>query len=189
MIRILIAAIDKNRGMGQSKSLSGLPWHIPNEMAYFRNITKGNGIEGKYALVMGSVTYKKILSLKNGGAEVDLETSEPLKMKGRDVLLLSSKNYENHKTFKTLEEISGYDALFICGGLKVYDYAIKNGLVDYILLSKIKQSFECDAFMGEIEQGMELIDTISFDEFDVLAYKANKKVESNLFNQLLSTLK
>lgn len=188
MIRILIVAIDKNRGMGKSSSPSGLPWYVPEEMAYFKEMTKGNGVIGKYALVMGRTTYEKILAMKNKVDTVDLSIAAPLKMKDREVFLLSSKDYPNHKCVRKIEDIKGFDALFICGGVKVYSSAIENDLVDFVLLSKIKESYDCDAFLPEFEQNMPEISRVYREKFDIIAYQANKNADTKLFIELISNL-
>ncbi|MDE6708156.1 MAG: dihydrofolate reductase, partial [Oscillospiraceae bacterium] len=47
----IIAAVAKNRVIGND---GHIPWHIPEDMAYFKNLTTGN------IIIMGRKTYEEI---------------------------------------------------------------------------------------------------------------------------------
>ena len=50
----MIAAIGKNRELGQTKSVTGLPWHIPEDTRYFRDTTRG------HCVIMGQKTFEAL---------------------------------------------------------------------------------------------------------------------------------
>ena len=188
MIRVLIMAMDEKRGIGSSESLSGLPWHIPAETAYFKKMTQGNGVKGKFAVVMGRSTYARILSLREKRDVSDITLCRPLAMSGRDVYLLSANDYFPHKTVRSIEEITEYDALFICGGKQAYQTAIADKVVDFALISQVKGVYRSDVFMPVFEDGMRFLKAFSFPDFTVRAYKANAKADDALFDEMLSFL-
>ena len=50
----IIVAMDKNRGIGLNNQL---PWSFKEDIAYFKNLTKG---AGNNAIIMGKNTYHSI---------------------------------------------------------------------------------------------------------------------------------
>ena len=186
----MILAMDEKRGIGSSSSLSGLPWHIPAETAYFKKMTQGNGVKGKFAVVMGRTTYARILSLREKRAVDDIAACRPLVMPGRDVYLLSADDDDcpGHNTVHSLKEITGYDALFICGGKQAYLTSLAAGLVDFALVSYVKGVYDSDVFMPVFEDKMPLLKTVPFDGFTVRAYRANDGADDTLFSEMLSFL-
>lgn len=50
----MIAAIGKNRELGQTKSATGLPWNIPEDTRYFRDTTRG------HCVIMGQKTFEAL---------------------------------------------------------------------------------------------------------------------------------
>ena len=47
----LIAAMDRNRLIGKDNDL---PWHLPQDLKYFKEVTKG------HAVIMGRKTFESI---------------------------------------------------------------------------------------------------------------------------------
>jgi len=185
----MIMAMDEKRGIGAKSSLSGLPWHIPAEIAYFKKMTQGNGVKGKFAVVMGKTTYARILSLREKRDVSDITECKPLIMPGRDVYLLAADgDFPPHRTVHSIKEIAGYDALFICGGKQAYLTSLADGLADFVLVSHIKGEYQSDVFMPVFEDNMKLLKTVSFADFTVNAYKANPVADDELFSEMLSFL-
>jgi len=79
----LIAAMDKNGLIGNNNTI---PWHIPNDLAYFRRTTWGK------TFIMGRKTYESI--------------GKPLPNR-ENVILTTNKNYwvKVCKVFNSIKDI------------------------------------------------------------------------------------
>jgi dihydrofolate reductase len=54
------------------------------------------------------------------------------------------------KIFKSLENvIREYDDFWIIGGAQLYNYALKNNLADYILITHIRKNYNADKFINK----------------------------------------
>jgi len=154
MILALIAAHDDNLVIGKD---GDLPWHIPGDLAYFKNMTKG------YPLVMGRKTYQSI------GAK-------PLK--GRENIVISrSASWDNVTVFSSLEEALDYlkdrELVYIGGGSGIYIDTIE--IADRLVLTHVKGDHDGDTYFPEYRDGIGSIwkevfredhDTHSFITFD-----------------------
>lgn len=176
MLKIMVVAIEDNYGIGSSKSVTGLPWDNKDEMKHFVKTTKGNNVPGKYAMVMGEVTYRKILSskLKTTFERTNLYTANPLRFEGRDVFVLTEKSYPGHMCVNDIDKIQGYDVLFVCGGKMVYNDCISLKMADGIIVSRIKGSFDCDTAIIPFEKGMHLLYRDDRGSFVVEMWAYNK---------------
>ena len=139
----MIVAFCKNRGMGfQNK----LPWHIPNELKYFkRKTTKGDN----NVVIMGKNTWESL-------------PKKPLPK--RDNLILSTKLNINQnkpknnyvKSFSSISDIEEfcdtqkYDEIWIIGGAQIYNTFIESKKVNKIYATLIHDNFDCDCFFPEI---------------------------------------
>ena len=127
---ILIAAMAQNRVIGYKNTI---PWHIPEEMQFFKKTTIG------HAVIMGRRTYESI--------------GCPLTKRFNVVL---SRNSDFHipeaRIAKNLDEAieccSNHQKVFIIGGASIYKEAIK--AADSILLSVLNDEYEGDAFFPQI---------------------------------------
>jgi len=131
----IIVAVAENNCIGSDNSL---PWHIPQDLARFRELTMGKTV------IMGAKTY---LSLKR-----------PLK--GREMIVLTS-DISRYKpvsgvTFHTnAEEIfmvykNRRDEAFVIGGAEIYKIALP--LCDKLYITEILAAFDGDTFFPEINQ-------------------------------------
>jgi len=105
----LIAALDEDGAIGKGNTL---PWHIPEDLAWFKQKTKG------HSLVMGRRCWESI-------------GCRPLP--GRPTVVLSRNpdlHYENAKVYGTIEHaiaharVLGEQPPFICGGADIYAAAM-----------------------------------------------------------------
>ncbi len=132
---ILIAAVDKNWGIGKNNELLT---HIPADQKFFRETTTGN------VVVMGRKTLE---SFPKG---------EPLKNRTNIVL---SGNREYKKTGVSifndldslLKELEKYekDSVFCIGGATVYKELLP--FCDKALITKIDEAYEADAFFPDLD--------------------------------------
>jgi dihydrofolate reductase len=134
MIISLIAAIGKNRTIGKN---NGLPWHLPADLKFFKQITLG------HHLLMGRKTYDTL--------EQDL--------KGRKIIIISHngslKATEGCIVAGSLEkgihlaEEAGESELFIAGGGTIYKQALD--IADKMYLTEIEGEFKGDVHFPDYD--------------------------------------
>jgi dihydrofolate reductase len=136
--RILIAAIDKDGGIGKD---GYMPWHYPEDLKLFMRLTIGNTV------VMGRKTFDGMFA--RGHA--------PLKQ--RKNIIVTSQAEEYRSRFTQRYEPSQLDftpdlnysdltgKVFYCGGAEIYRQSIDS--VDIIYLSRFAESYNCDTFFPQ----------------------------------------
>ena len=136
MIISLIAAVSENNVIGKNNAL---PWHLPADMKYFRNITMS------HCVIMGRKNYDSI----------------PLKyrpLEGRtNIVVTRQKNFSAEKSIVcnsmegALSEAKkkNESEVFIIGGADIYKQTID--LADKLYVTHINHTFDGDAFFPEID--------------------------------------
>lgn len=115
-----------------------LPWHLPQDLEHFKNLTKGKPI------IMGRLTYQSILDRRNGKplphrphyvvSRQDLGTlPDTVKVLGD----LQSAIHEARQDYPDSE-------IMIIGGASIYEQSVP--FVDRMYLTMIDQQIEGDAF-------------------------------------------
>jgi dihydrofolate reductase len=139
-----IAAISQNRAIGK---LGKLPWHLPEDYAWFKQKTMGGTV------IMGRKTYASI--------------GKPLP--GRQTVVLSRSGKpisgvticpELHSLAKMLSEMPG--PYWVCGGVEIYRQLLRN--CDLLYLTRIKRVVDGDAFFPPFEDKFELDQIIHEDK-------------------------
>ena len=132
---ILIAAVDKNWGIGKDNELLT---HIPADQRFFRETTTGN------IVVMGRRTLESF----PGG--------EPLKNR-TNLVLTRNPSYKKegvmvfHDMDTLLEECGKYpgDSVFCIGGASVYKEFLP--FCDKALITRIDEEYEADAYFPDLD--------------------------------------
>jgi len=138
MKKIAIACLNYNRAIGLNNNLI---YKIPSDMKYFRHVTESSNItkDKKNVILMGRKTFEslpKMKPLKNRFNLVVSSQSDKLSQKFK---------YNNLKFFNNIDESLDFcnnkskylGDLYVCGGGQIYDYFLKNDLLDEILINKI----------------------------------------------------
>ena len=123
----------------------GLPWHLPEDLAFFKRTTSG------YPIVMGRKTYESI--------------GRPLP-KRRNIVLTSDSSWTApgveviHAPLDlfSLKELG--DKVFIIGGSQVYDAFLP--ILDELLVSHVFENYEGDTRFPEFSDAFpvsELLET------------------------------
>lgn len=133
----VVVAVDQNGGIGKNNTI---PWKSDEDMKFFRELTVGNK---NNCCIMGRKTYESIP-----------KRFRPLK--DRDCIVISNtweqENYPEVKIVKSLEEAldikKSYDNVFVIGGEKVYEEALKKytNLCNKIYVTEFNKSYDCDVF-------------------------------------------
>ncbi len=126
MVISLISCIDIKNGIGKNGTI---PWHIPNDLKYFKKLTKNS------VVIMGRKTFESI---------------NKIPLKNRINIVVSSLHYYNN--VHTVSDINTAIALarsfgkniFIIGGSSLY----KSGLsfANVVYLTQINNDYNCDTF-------------------------------------------
>ena len=132
----LIVAASENNVIGKENDL---PWHLPDDMVFFKDQTIGSSI------IMGRKNYlsipKKFRPLKER-TNIIL-TTDPL-FTAQDCLIANSLDSALDLAKKNNKKI------FIIGGGQVYASALTQGLVDIIYLTRIHAEIKGDTFFPEL---------------------------------------
>lgn len=123
----LILARARNGVIGAK---GGLPWHLPEDLAFFKRTTMGHPI------VMGRRTWESI--------------GRPLPGR-RSVVVTRDRNYSApgaetvHSLNEAIELCAGSDEIFVIGGAQLYADALDRA--DRLLLTEIHSDFEGDTLL------------------------------------------
>jgi dihydrofolate reductase len=139
----MILAVADNGVIGKDNKI---PWNLPEELKRFKEITTGN------VVVMGSKTFKSIGRALPNRQNIVL-TREVLDENGVTIPeKVINNNYKNTFFVGNIEDIYTHadlsKELFVIGGSIVYTHFLSQNIVDRVYLSKIKGSFEGDAFFN-----------------------------------------
>lgn len=128
-IAVIVAKAKGDHGIGCS---DGLPWHIPDELKYFKKITMGKPV------IMGRKTYASIIN----------QYGKPLP--GRKNIVVSRSGYEHDNAIvynnlndamqaaKDIATKDSMDEFFIIGGEQIFKQAIP--MADIVYLTQIKSN-------------------------------------------------
>ena len=129
---VLIVAIAENGVIGK---YGGLPWHIPNDLKFFKEQTMGQPLvvgRRTYNSMPKSVWLTRIANVLTSDIEsVSMPETCSWHVGGciRSMVNMARKNYNA-------------DTVFIAGGKQVYQAALRYDLVDELLISHIKGNFD-----------------------------------------------
>ena len=145
----IIVAIDMNNVIGNKNKL---PWHIPEDLKYFKKITEGKTV------VMGRKTYESI--------------GKPLPNR-ENVILTRDKDYEvdGCKVILSKDELEheGKD-VFIIGGSEIFKLFL--GDIEKLYITHIQDVFSGDCYFP----------TISSDDWQEIYKIEGIKNEKNPYN-------
>lgn len=138
----LICAFANDRVIGRGNDL---PWHIPEDLEYFKNLTKGHPI------VMGRKTYDSILMRRNGKP---LPHRPHYVVTGKDLKNLPD-GVSTYPDLQSATEKAKVDypvaEIFIIGGASIYQQSIN--LVDRMYLTIIDLKVDGgDAFFPDFNR-------------------------------------
>lgn len=133
-----VVAMSLNRVMGKD---GGLPWHLPEELRWFKELTTGN------VVIMGRRTWESI--------------GRPLPNRENVVLTRSKDTISNVRTIRSLSELDpGSDRrdYFVIGGAQVFEAALP--VCSEIYLTLVKREVSGDVFLPPFEDEFQLKEII-----------------------------
>lgn len=126
----MIAAMSHNNVIGKD---GDMPWHLPNDLRHFKEVTSGNPI------LMGRKTYQSI--------------GKPLPNR-RNIVLTRDKSFhaEGVEVIHSLNEVEPLmheaDEFFVIGGATIYEQLMH--LAERLYITKIDATFEGDTYFPQI---------------------------------------
>lgn len=147
----LIACVGKNRELGYKNDLI---WKIPEDLAYFKQITNGKPI------IMGQKTFESI--------------GRPLPNR-ENIVLSKDKNFSpiGVRVAGSLDEALGIakklekDEIFFIGGGFVYSQAIK--IADKLYLTEVEDTAPADVFFPDYSD-FDSIEKVGIGEYKGIKY-------------------
>ena len=124
-----IVAVAENGVIGRK---GGLPWHLPAEMARFKQITMGHPI------IMGRKTHESIGRALPGRYNVVITRDKDYRAEGCEVVGSLDEAIELAKKAEGSKEI------FVIGGEQIYREAMPK--LERIYLTKVHAKIDCDKF-------------------------------------------
>jgi dihydrofolate reductase len=145
-----IAAMSLNRVIGKENKL---PWHIPDELRWFKKMTTGN------VIIMGRKTWESI--------------GKPLPNRETIVLSRSPLQLNGVRTVQSLRDLhpeSDPRDYFIIGGAQLFADSLP--LCSDLYLTLVKRDVQGDVFFPRFEDQFQLVETIQDTaEFSILHYR------------------
>ena len=129
----MIAAIGKNNELGKDNQLL---WHLPQDMKFFREQTKG------HTIVMGRKTFESLPGLLPHRHHIVISRSHPDLPKEVEIFDSPDDFIEAYQDTK--EEI------FVIGGAMIYKEFLPCAY--RLLLTEIDQDYDADAFFPKFDQ-------------------------------------
>ena len=137
----LLLATDENNVIGKDNQL---PWHLPNDLKYFKNLTWGMPI------LMGRKTFESIGKPLPGRKSIVITRNIDWQAEGVTVVHSISDAIELAKS-EAVKEI------FVIGGAEIFNSSLKDA--QRIYLTRIHHQFEGDTFFQDLDQAWQLVNS------------------------------
>lgn len=128
----LIVAMARNRTIGINNTL---PWHLPEDLKHFKNLTMGHHI------IMGRKTYESIGRPLPGRTTVIVTRDPGYAMDGCLVA---------HSLDEAVSLSAGDDEAFFVGGSSLYEQALP--LAERMYITEIQADYEGDAHFPDFDR-------------------------------------
>ncbi|NKB34531.1 MAG: dihydrofolate reductase [Pseudomonadales bacterium] len=135
----LICAMAENRTIGRNNSL---PWHLSEDLKYFKRTTMGNSI------IMGRKTWESIGRALPGRTNIVITHNPDYAAEGAKVV---GSLAEAVKLAESISVIDGSEEAFIIGGAGLYKAALP--LAQRFHLTRVHAEVEGDTFLAEFNEG------------------------------------
>ena len=127
-------AADEQNVIGKNNTL---PWHLPNDLRYFKNLTWGMPI------LMGRKTFDSIGKPLQGRKSIVITRNRDWQTGGVDVVHSVEEAIDKARSFHVKE-------IFVIGGAEIFKSSFPQA--DRIYLTRIHHRFEGDVFFPVLQQ-------------------------------------
>ncbi|MEN0035683.1 MAG: dihydrofolate reductase [Cellvibrio sp.] len=156
----IIVAAAKNGVIGNNNQL---PWHLPQDLKYFKSVTLGKPV------IMGRKTYESIGRPLPGRTNIVVTRSADWKVDG--VVVVNSIEQALEEASKAIAASAApVEEAMIIGGAEIYRTALP--MVNKVYLTRVEVEIEGDAFFPALpEAEWQLASTTAGDEQANLAHQ------------------
>jgi dihydrofolate reductase len=126
----IIVAVDTQRGIGIDNKL---PWHLPEDLAFFKRTTSGHPI------IMGRKTFESIGRALPNRRNIVITRNPDWHHDGAEAVT----------SIDAAVQLVGDTQAFIIGGAQIFVEALHRS--DRMFVTEIDKSFNCDTFFPEID--------------------------------------
>ena len=133
---VLIAAFAKNRVVGIDNTL---PWHLPEDLKYFKRTTTGK------AIIMGRKTYDSIGRPLPNRTNIVITRNPSFKAEGVKVVSSLAAAIDLAKEVNAINDI---DEVMIIGGASIYEEALP--IAQRLYLTHVHAEVKGDAYFPEV---------------------------------------
>lgn len=133
----LIAAYDENMGVGINNTL---PWHIPEDLKHFKDVTTGKNI------IMGRSTFESLPRILPNRKHIVL-TTKGLKIEDPNLITVSSLD----NCLEILKNLDNKESVVI-GGNKIWEIFLP--YVDELYITKVKGIFNVDTYFPQWNENL-----------------------------------
>lgn len=128
----LLVAADEHNVIGKNNQL---PWHLPNDLKYFKNLTWG------LPIVMGRKTFESIGKPLPGRKNIVITRNNNYSAEGINVIHSIEEGL-------TAAKEAGAKEIFVIGGAEIFNSLFTKA--DRIYLTRIHHHFDGDVFFPEV---------------------------------------
>ncbi len=136
----IIVAMDAARGIGIQNRL---PWHLPQDLAWFKRQTSGHPI------IMGRKTYESIGRPLPNRRNIVISRNPQWQANGVETVSSIEAALALIEPIRENDQQSEQKTAFVIGGAQIYQAALP--LTQRLLITEIAQKFDCDAFFPAID--------------------------------------
>lgn len=133
----LIAAYAQNRVVGIDNKL---PWHLPEDLKYFKRCTSGK------AIIMGRKTFDSIGRPLPNRTNIVISRNPEFEVEGVKVVSTLDEAIE---LAKAVNEVNGIDEIMVIGGATIYELTLP--IADRLYLTHVHAKVEGDAYFPEVD--------------------------------------
>ena len=134
----LICAMSENRVIGRD---NGLPWHLSEDLKYFRRTTMGN------CMIMGRNTWESIGRALSGRTSIVITSNSEYQAEGAEVVGSLQQAIERAEA---VSKETGSTETFVIGGAVLYQAALP--LADTLHLTRVHAQVEGDTTLHEFDE-------------------------------------
>ncbi len=146
-----IVAMAENRVIGNGNKL---PWHLPEDLKYFSQLTKG------HAVLMGRKTYDSLPEkFRPLPQRLNLVLSSNIKVEHSEVKVFSSIDHLSRSLMTKAVKLPS-NVLWVIGGAAVYRELLE--YCDKLYLTRVEGEFSGDVYFPAFESSFNLLSTKSF---------------------------
>ena len=144
----IIVATDSERGIARN---GDLPWHLPGDLRYFRDITTG---DGNNAVIMGRKTWDSIPERYR-----PLAKRHNIVVSRNPALVLPTGVELANSLDEALALGDDADTIFVVGGGLLYAESVRHPRGESAFISRFHAGFDCDTFFVDIAETHTLAST------------------------------